>query len=125
MRILVANMSSLLISYLKESVERSGIYYLMGEIPVWSEDPLPEHINLRAVLDKIEQMIRYFILMLIGVVGNPTYIDQLSKLRDDMLEKYKDEFDVDPRLRNSPQGLELYEKIKRLSSWIMSIERYF
>ena len=49
-------MSTLLIGYLKESVQRTGIYYLMGEIPVWSEDPLPEHINLRAVLDKIEKM---------------------------------------------------------------------
>ena len=49
-------MSSLLIGYLKESVERSGIYYLMGEIPVWSEDPLPEYINLRTVLAKIEKM---------------------------------------------------------------------
>lgn len=75
--------------------------------------------------DKIEQMKRYFILMLIGVVGNPTYVEQLSELRDKMLEKYEDEFDVDPRLRNSPQGLELYGKIKRLTSWIMSVERYF
>jgi hypothetical protein len=75
--------------------------------------------------DKIEQMKRYFILMLIGVVGNPTYTEQLSELRDKMLEKYNNEFDVDPRLRESPEGLELYGKIKRLTSWIMSDERYF
>ena len=46
-----------LISYIKESITRSGIYYLNKEIPVWSDDPLPEHINLSAVLDKIETML--------------------------------------------------------------------
>ena len=46
-----------LILYIKESISKSGIYYLNKEIPVWSDDPLPEHINLSAVLDKIETML--------------------------------------------------------------------
>jgi len=75
--------------------------------------------------DKIEQMIRYFILRLIGVVGNPTYIEQLRELFDKMLEKYNDEFNVDPRLRESPEGLELYGELKRLASWMLSVEKYF
>ena len=75
--------------------------------------------------DKIEQMKRYFILMLIGVVGNPTYVEQLRELFDVMLEKYNDEFNVDPRLRETPDGLELYGKLKRLESWMLSVERYF
>jgi len=75
--------------------------------------------------DKIEQMIRYFILRLIGVVGNPTYVQQLRELFDEMLEKYNDEFNVDPRLRESPEGLELYGNLKRLASWMLSVEKYF
>ena len=75
--------------------------------------------------DKIEQMIRYFILMLIGVVGNPTYVEQLRELFDKMLETYNDEFNVDPRLRESPEGLELYGNLKRLAGWMLSVEKYF
>ena len=75
--------------------------------------------------DKIEQMIRYFILRLIGVVGNPMYIQQLKDLFMIKLKKYNDEFNVDPRLRESPEGLELYRYLKRLSSWMLSVTRYF
>ena len=76
---MVHDMSTLLIGYIKESVERSGIYYLNKEIPVWSDDPLPEHINLRAVLDKIETMLpnayfRYVDAMKIGTF--PEMIDR-------------------------------------------------
>ena len=71
-------MSTLLIGYIKESVQRSGIYYLNGEIPVWSEDPLPEYINLRAVLDKIEQI-------------DNVYVDATTNGLSYVVEKMKDQ----------------------------------
>ena len=72
-------MSTLLIGYLKESVQRSGIYYLMGEIPVWSADPLPEHINLRAVLDKIEEMMPAAYFRYIDAVKIGTFPEMIDR----------------------------------------------
>jgi|TARA_R100000455_G_C6244894_1_gene102868 hypothetical protein len=72
-------MSSKYLLYIQESISRSGIYYLNKEIPVWSDDPLPEYINLRAVLDKIETMLpndyfKYVDAMKIGTF--PEMIDR-------------------------------------------------
>jgi len=72
-------MPSKYLLYIQESVSRSGIYYLNKEIPVWSVDPLPEYINLRAVLDKIETMLpndyfKYVDAMKIGTF--PEMIDR-------------------------------------------------
>ena len=72
-------MSTLLIEYLKESVQRSGIYYLMGEIPVWSDDPLPEHINLRAVLDKIEKMMPAAYFRYVDAVKIGTFPEMIDR----------------------------------------------
>ena len=72
-------MSTLLIGYLKESVQRSGVYYLMGEIPVWSEDPLPEHINLRAVLDKIEEMMPAAYFRYVDAVKIGTFPEMIDR----------------------------------------------
>jgi uncharacterized protein YeaC (DUF1315 family) len=72
-------MSTLLIGYLKESVQRSGIYYLMGEIPVWSEDPLPEYINLRAVLDKIEKMMPAAYFRYVDAVKIGTFPEMIDR----------------------------------------------
>ena len=72
-------MSTLLIGYLKESVQRSGIYYLMGEIPVWSEDPLPEHINLQAVLDKIEEMMPAAYFRYVDAVKIGTFPEMIDR----------------------------------------------
>ena len=80
-------MSTLLIEYLKESVQRSGIYYLMGEIPVWSEDPLPEHINLRAVLDKIEEMMPAAYFAYVDAVKIGTFPEMIDRELNAM---YKD-----------------------------------
>jgi len=80
-------MSTLLIEYLKESVQRSGIYYLMGEIPVWSEDPLPEHINLRAVLDKIEEMMPAAYFAYVDAVKIGTFPEMINRELNAM---YKD-----------------------------------
>ena len=72
-------MSTLLIGYIKESVERSGIYYLNNEIPVWSEDPLPEYINLRAVLDKIEQMMPTAYFRYVDAVKIGTFPEMIDR----------------------------------------------
>ena len=80
-------MSSLLIGYLKESVERSGIYYLMGEIPVWSEDPLPEYINLRTVLNKIETMMPSAYFTYVDAVKIGTFPEMIDR---ELTAMYKD-----------------------------------
>ena len=72
-------MSTLLIGYIKESVDRSGIYYLNNEIPVWSEDPLPEHINLRAVLDKIEQIMPSAYFRYVDAVKIGTFPEMIDR----------------------------------------------
>ena len=72
-------MSTLLIGYIKESVKRSGIYYLNNEIPVWSEDPLPEHINLQAVLDKIEEMMPAAYFRYVDAVKIGTFPEMIDR----------------------------------------------
>ena len=42
-------MKNNLLEYIKNSKENAGIYYL-NDIPVWTEDPLPDSIDLRQVL---------------------------------------------------------------------------
>ncbi len=76
---MVRDMSTLLIGYIKESVERSGIYYLNGEIPVWSEDPLPEYINLRAVLTKIEDMLPSAYFRYVDAVKIGTFPEMINR----------------------------------------------
>jgi len=43
--------------YIRESIQKSGIYFLNKEIPVWIEEALPENINLDFILRKIENII--------------------------------------------------------------------
>jgi uncharacterized protein YeaC (DUF1315 family) len=72
-------MSTLLIGYIKESVKRSGIYYLNNEIPVWSEDPLPEHINLQTVLNKIEEMMPAAYFRYVDAVKIGTFPEMIDR----------------------------------------------
>ena len=72
-------MSTYLIEYIKESVQRPGIYYLAGEIPVWSEDPLPEHINLRAVLDKVAQILPTAYFRYVDAVKIGTFPEMIDR----------------------------------------------
>ena len=51
----------------------------MGEIPVWSADPLPEHINLRAVLDKIEEMMPAAYFRYIDAVKIGTFPEMIDR----------------------------------------------
>ncbi len=46
---------------------------------MWSEDPLPEHINLRAVLDKIEQMIPTAYFRYVDAVKIGTFPEMIDR----------------------------------------------
>jgi hypothetical protein len=46
-----------MLEYLRESMKSPGIYYLNNDIPVWTEDPLPSTINLKQVLEQVENLI--------------------------------------------------------------------
>ena len=76
-----------LLTYIKESISSPGIYYLNNEIPVWSDDPLPEHINLSAVLDKIETMLPSAYFRYVHAVKIGTYPEMINRELNAM---YKD-----------------------------------
>ena len=78
----------------------------------------------RVLIDdnKIEQMIRYFILRLIGIVGNPTYIEQLTLSRDNMVTKLNS---LDESEGYTREDVTLKENIEKLDDWIEGIEEYF
>ena len=65
--------------YIQESAARSGIHYLNGEIPVWSDDPLPEHINLGAVLEKVEQMLPSAYFRYVHAIKIGTYPEMIDR----------------------------------------------
>tara|TARA_R110002110_G_scaffold351848_1_gene561831 strand:- start:596 stop:1045 length:450 start_codon:yes stop_codon:yes gene_type:complete len=46
-----------MLEYIRESMSSPGIYYLNSEIPVWTEDPLSDTVNLKQVLEKVESLI--------------------------------------------------------------------
>jgi len=72
-------MSDTLLAYVKESISNSGIYYLNAEIPVWSDDPLPEHINLSAVLQKVEDMLPAYYFRYIHAIKIGTYPEMINR----------------------------------------------
>ena len=80
-------MSDNLLNYIKESISRSFVYSLNKEIPVWSDDPLPEHINLSAVLNKIEDMLPPAYFRYIHAVKIGTYPEMINRELNAM---YKD-----------------------------------
>jgi hypothetical protein len=67
-------------------------------------------------------MIRYFILRLIGIVGNPTYIEQLTLLRDNMVTKLNS---LDQSQGMTREDVTLKEDIEKLKAWIEGVEGYF
>ena len=67
--------------------------------------------------EKIEQMKRYFILMLIGVVQNPTYIEQLVLLRFAM--------PVNNSRGYTREDVTLQDDIKKLDDWIEGVDEFF
>jgi ribosome-binding ATPase YchF (GTP1/OBG family) len=45
------------LDYIRESSKNTGIYYLNKDIPVWTEQPLSDSVDLNRVLSKIEKII--------------------------------------------------------------------
>jgi ribosome-binding ATPase YchF (GTP1/OBG family) len=45
------------LDYVRESSKNTGIYYLNKDIPVWTEQPLSDSVDLNKVLSKIEKTI--------------------------------------------------------------------
>jgi hypothetical protein len=73
---------------------------------------------------KIEQMKRYFILLLIGVVQNPDYIDILYK----RLSEYeilidRSYFDSEKITKEIRDSIDI--KSIKLKSWISSVQEFF
>jgi len=46
-----------LLEYITESLKHTGIYYFSNDIPVWTEDPLPDSINLDKVFASVKRLI--------------------------------------------------------------------
>ena len=72
--------------------------------------------------DKIEQMKRYFILMLIGIVGNPTYVAQL---KESLIHKEVKFDSLDQSQGMTREDVTLKEDIEKLKAWIEGVEGYF
>jgi len=80
-------MKNNLVEYIRESKKRSGIYYLNHDIPVWTEDPLPESIDLGKVLHSVVKLLpsayfRYIHAVRIGMFDE-MYEKELNALYKD------------------------------------------
>jgi len=97
-----------LLDYFEETVIERGLTY-KGELLTKS---------------KIEQMKRYFILLLIGVVQNPDYIDILDKRLSEyeiLIDRsYFDSEKITTEIRDS-----IDIKSIKLKSWISSVQEFF
>ena len=71
-------MKNNLLEYIKNSKENAGIYYL-NDIPVWTEDPLPDSINLRQVLLDVAKRLPKIYLKYIQAVRIGIFEEMLEK----------------------------------------------
>jgi hypothetical protein len=74
--------------------------------------------------DKIEQMKRYLILMLIGVVQNPDYVNILEESLDGLQIKLYSARNHDQD-EDGDEIINLIEKIKNLEEWMDGVKEYF
>ena len=71
-------MKNNLLEYIRKSKENTGIYYL-NDIPVWTEDPLPDSINLRQVLLDVAKRLPNVYLKYIQAVRIGIFEEMLEK----------------------------------------------
>ena len=71
-------MKNNLLEYVRNSKENAGIYYL-NDIPVWTEDPLPDSINLRQVLLDVAKRLPKIYLKYIQAVRIGIFEEMLEK----------------------------------------------
>ena len=71
-------MKNNLLEYVRNSKENAGIYYL-NDIPVWTEDPLPDSIDLRQVLLDVAKRLPNIYLKYIQAVRIGIFEEMLEK----------------------------------------------
>ena len=71
-------MKNNLLEYIRNSKENAGIYYL-NDIPVWTEDPLPDYIDLRQVLLSVAKQLPNVYLKYIQAVRIGIFEEMLEK----------------------------------------------
>jgi len=71
-------MKNNLLEYIRASKNNSGIYYL-NDIPVWTEDPLPDSIDLRQVLLDVAKRLPNIYLKYIQAVRIGIFEEMLEK----------------------------------------------
>ena len=71
-------MKNNLLEYIRNSKENAGIYYL-NDIPVWTEDPLPDSIDLRQVLLDVAKRLPNIYLKYIQAVRIGIFEEMLEK----------------------------------------------
>ena len=71
-------MKNNLLEYIRNSKENAGIYYL-NDIPVWTEDPLPDYIDLRQVLLSVAKRLPNVYLKYIQAVRIGIFEEMLEK----------------------------------------------
>ena len=71
-------MKNNLLEYVKHSKKNAGIYYL-NDIPVWTEDPLPDSIDLRQVLLDIAKRLPNVYLKYIQAVRIGIFEEMLER----------------------------------------------
>ena len=71
-------MKNNLLEYIKNSKDNAGIYYL-NDIPVWTEDPLPDSIDLRQVLLDVAKRLPNIYLKYIQAVRIGIFEEMLEK----------------------------------------------
>ena len=137
-------MKNNLLEYIRASKNNSGIYYL-NDIPVWTEDPLPDSIDLRQVLLDVAKLLpnvylKYVQAVRIGVFeemyekelnamykDGVLYISNMQDNNEDMLDDIVHEVAhaVEEHNRDSIYGderllLEFLGKRKRLHDLLKS-----
>ena len=71
-------MKNNLLEYVKHSKKNAGIYYL-NDIPVWTEDPLPDSIDLRQILLDVAKRLPIIYLKYIQAVRIGIFEEMLER----------------------------------------------
>ena len=71
-------MKNNLLEYVKHSKKNAGIYYL-NDIPVWTEDPLPDSIDLRQILLDVAKRLPKIYLKYIQAVRIGIFEEMLER----------------------------------------------
>ena len=68
-----------LLEYVRESLQNTGIYYLNHDIPVWTEDPLPDSIDLGKVIHEVGRLVPSLYLQYIHAIRIGTFDEMITR----------------------------------------------